>query len=135
MRLPETFMNLSGKSVAGVMNVTRAKPEDLMIVADDVHLRVGHLRIRRAGSSGGHNGLAHIIQCLGTDQWPRLRIGVGQPPPRADQADYVLARPGSEDARLLDTAISDAADAAEMWIGEGIDRCMSAFNGKGRSTS
>src|SRR6266550_4122510 len=95
---PMTYMNLSGKSVQGAMAFYRVAPADVMIVLDDLALPCGRLRIRPGGSSGGHNGLKDIERALGTDQYPRLRIGIDAPPERIPQRDYVLGR-FSEDQR------------------------------------
>jgi len=129
---PTTYMNLSGKAVLSVMAAKRIRPEELIIVADDIHLAVGQLRIRPGGSSGGHKGLASIIEVLGNARWPRLRIGVGEPPRGAEQTDYVLENPPAEEKKILDEAVERAADALELWLNEGIERCMSVYNsGKG----
>ena len=126
---PRTLMNRSGKSVLGAVSATGVAPEQLMVVADDIHLAAGRLRVRSSGSSGGHNGLASIIEALGGDGWPRIRIGVGEPPTGADQSDYVLSGAGSpEEKKALDEAVERAVDALETWLKEGIEVCMSMVN-------
>ena len=113
---PITYMNLSGDRV--------------LVVSDDTALPVGRLRIRVKGSAGGHNGLKNIIQHLGTDQFPRLRVGVGEKPhPDYDMADWVLGKFVGEDKKAIDAAVKRAADAIECILAEGIDRGMGKFNG------
>ena len=104
--------------------------EKVLVISDDTALAVGRLRIRRGGSAGGHNGLKSIIQHLGTDQFPRIRVGVGEKPhPDYDMADWVLGRFQGEDKKAIDAAVKRAADAVECLIGEGVDRAMNRFNG------
>ena len=101
----------------------------MLVVSDDVSLPVGKLRLRRGGSAGGHNGLKSIIQHLGTDQFPRIKIGVGQKPhPDYDMADWVLGKFTGEDKKTVDTAVQRAADAVECYIRDGADRAMNRFN-------
>ena len=105
-------------------------PDHVLVVSDDTALAVGRLRIRRGGSAGGHNGLKNIILHLGTDQFPRLRVGVGEKPhPDYDMADWVLGKFQGEDKTAIDQAVKRAADAVECILAEGIDRGMSRFNG------
>ena len=125
---PLTYMNLSGKSVQAAMAFYQLAPADVMIVLDDVALPCGKLRIRPAGSSGGHTGLKDIARALGTEQYPRLRIGVDPPPPRIPQRDWVLGR-FSEDQRAgVNAALDRAANALLMWIGQDITAAMNKFN-------
>ena len=125
---PTTYMNLSGRSVQAAMAFYQLGPADVMIVLDDVALPCGKLRIRPGGSSGGHNGLKDIARALGTEQYPRLRIGVDPPPPRVPQRDWVLGR-FSEDQRAgVNAALDRAADALLAWIGQGIEPAMNRFN-------
>jgi len=125
---PLTFMNLSGGATAHLARFYRIDPASLLVVVDDVALGAGRLRIRKAGSAGGHNGLRSIVECLGTDQFPRLRVGVGRGDPRRDLASRVLSRiPAEERARLRESA-ERAADAAEAFITRGIDAAMNEFN-------
>lgn len=125
---PLTFMNLSGQAVAAAARYYRVDPADLLILADDVNLPLGRLRARARGSAGGHNGLSSIIEVLGTDGFPRLRIGVGRGDPRRDLADHVLARfePGEQPA--VETMTARAADAASLFLTEGIAAVMNRFN-------
>ena len=132
---PRTFVNLSGRAVASAVAAEKIRPEELIVVSDDIHLDVGCIRIRKRGSAGGHNGLASIVEYLGTQDWPRIRIGVGQPKNEREKKDYVLSEPAEEESHLLERSIEDAADALEMWATRGIEQCMNSFNSKGRNSS
>ena len=127
---PVTYMNLSGEAVGEAARFYKLPPERVLVISDDVSLPVGRLRIRKGGSAGGHNGLKSIIQHLGTDQFPRLRVGVGQKPhPDYDLADWVLGKFQGEDKKAMDAAIQRAADGVECLLKEGLDRTMNRFNG------
>ena len=127
---PVTYMNLSGEAVRPAADFYKIPPERILVVSDDTALPAGRLRIRKGGSAGGHNGLKSIIQHLGTDQFPRLRVGVGEKPhPDYDMADWVLGRFTGEDKKTIDGAVKRAADAVECILAEGIDRGMGKFNG------
>ena len=127
---PSTFMNLSGEAVRQAVDFYKVAPDHVLVVSDDTALAVGRLRIRRGGSAGGHNGLKNIILHLGTDQFPRRRVGVGEKPhPDYDMADWVLGKFQGEDKKAIDQAVKRAADAVECILAEGIDRGMSRFNG------
>lgn len=127
---PITYMNLSGEAVRLAADFYKVPPERILVVSDDTALPVGRLRIRLKGSAGGHNGLKSIIQHLGTDQFPRLRVGVGEKPhPDYDLADWVLGKFQGEDKKAIDTAIKRAADAVECVMEQGLDRAMGKFNG------
>jgi peptidyl-tRNA hydrolase, PTH1 family len=128
---PLTFMNLSGRAVGDLMRYYRIEPADTLVIVDDVNLTGGRLRLRRGGSAGGHNGLKSIIEQVGTDAFPRLRVGVGRGDARRDLADHVLARISGEDRELLADAVARAADATELFIAEGIDAAMNAYNRDG----
>ncbi|HEY7119958.1 MAG TPA: aminoacyl-tRNA hydrolase [Tepidisphaeraceae bacterium] len=127
---PMTFMNLSGRSVQAAMGFYQLTPADILIVLDDIALPSGKIRIRAAGSSGGHNGLKDIERTLGTSQYPRLRIGIDAPPPRVPQRDYVLGKFTPDQRTLIDPALGRAADAVTTWIERGVEAAMSQFNGK-----
>ena len=127
---PITYMNLSGEAVRPAADFYRIPPDHVLVVSDDTALPVGRLRIRTKGSAGGHNGLKSIIQHLGTDQFPRLRVGVGEKPhPDYDMADWVLGKFTGEDKKTITAAVKRAADAIECILAEGIDRGMGKFNG------
>ena len=125
---PQTFMNASGRSVRQLVDFFQIAPSDVLVVCDDINLPLAKLRIRRSGSSGGQKGLENVIQQLGTQEVPRLRIGVGQPPNGRDSADYVLDRFGKAEMREVETAVKTAADAVEIWVAEGVDKAMNRFN-------
>ena len=127
---PVTYMNLSGEAVRQAVDFFKVPADHVLVVSDDTALAVGRLRIRKGGSAGGHNGLKNIIQHLGTDQFPRIRVGVGEKPhPDYDLADWVLGKFVGEDKKAIDAAVKRAADAIECIIKEGIDRGMNKFNG------
>jgi len=125
---PVTFMNLSGHSVAGLAGFYKIEPPDIFIVTDDVALPVGRLRARREGGAGGHNGLKSIIQSLATQAFPRMRVGVGRGDDRRDLADHVLGRFEADERDTVSAAVLRAADATEMFLSDGIERVMNAFN-------
>ena len=127
---PITYMNLSGEAVRQAADFYKIPPDRVLVVSDDTALPVGRLRIRVKGSAGGHNGLKNIIQHLGTDQFPRLRVGVGEKPhPDYDMADWVLGKFTGEDKKTIEAAVKRAADAIECILDQGIDRGMGKFNG------
>lgn len=126
---PQTFMNLSGESVRAAADFYKIPPDHIIVIYDDISLDVGHLRIRTKGSAGGHNGIKNIIAHLGTQEFPRIKIGVGGKPPRMDLADYVLSRFPAEERKIMETAFKNAAEAAGVLIAEGPDAAMNRFNG------
>ena len=126
---PQTFMNLSGEAVSQAVRFYKIPPEHVIVVSDEVSLPIGKLRIRTKGSAGGHNGLKDIIAKLGTDAFPRIRIGVGAPPhPDYDMADWVLSTFKNQDAEDMLAAAARAAQAAQCYIAQGADRAMNRFN-------
>ena len=126
---PQTYMNLSGEAVGEAAKFYKVPPERVLVVSDDVSLPTGKLRIRAKGSAGGHNGLKSIIQHLGTDAFPRVKIGVGAPPhPDYDMADWVLGRFTGKDAQDMDAACARAWEAGESVITQGTEKAMSQFN-------
>lgn len=125
---PMTFMNLSGRSVQAAKAFYQLSGTDLMIVLDDIALPCGKVRLRQAGSPGGHNGLRDIERALGTDAYPRLRVGIDPPPPRVPQKDYVLGRFSEEQRKSLCPAIDRAGDALLDWMENGIVSAMNRFN-------
>ena len=130
---PQTYMNLSGESVAELVNYYKMDPEEEMIVIyDDISLAPGNLRIRKKGSAGGHNGIKNIIAHLGTQEFPRVRIGVGEKPARMDLADYVLGHFPKEEAETMTTAFKDGAAAVVDMMTEGVEAAMNHFNGAAR---
>jgi len=126
--MPMTYMNNSGRSVQQAASFYQVMPPDMMIALDDVALPCGRIRLRASGSSGGHNGLKDIERVLGTDEYPRLRVGIDPPPPQVPQRDYVLGKFSSDQRKALDPALSRAADAVSTWIDRGIVAAMNQFN-------
>ncbi len=126
---PVTYMNLSGEAVGEAARFYKLEPDHVLVISDDVDLPLGKLRIRAGGSAGGHNGLKSIIQHLGSDQFPRLKVGVGgKPHPDYDMADWVLGKLQGEDKKVMDEAVRRAADGVECLLGEGAQRAMNRFN-------
>ncbi len=126
---PLTYMNLSGKSVLAAQNFYKVSAaDDLLVICDDLNLDVGKIRIRARGSAGGQNGIKDIIHRLGTQDFSRLRVGIGRPPPRWDTADYVLGKFDDDDRPVMEVAINKAADAVECWVGDGVQVAMNKFN-------
>lgn len=126
---PQTYMNLSGEAVGEAAKFYKVPPERVLVVSDDVSLPVGKLRVRAKGSAGGHNGLKNIIQHLGTDAFPRVKIGVGAPPhPDYDMADWVLGKFTGRDAEDMDAACARAWEAAETVITQGVEKAMNRYN-------
>lgn len=126
---PQTFMNDSGASVGEIMSFYKQPVSTLAVISDDVTIDAGRLRIRPQGSHGGHNGLRDIIEVLGSDEFVRIKIGMGQKPhPDCDLADWVLGKPSEEDRKKTDKAESDAADAVLTLIKCGTERAMNSFN-------
>ena len=125
---PQTFMNLSGESVREAADFYKVDPEHIIVIYDDISLDVGQLRIRKKGSAGGHNGIKNIIAHLGTQEFPRVRIGVGEKPARMDLADYVLGGFSKEDEALVKEACEHAAEAAAEILTDGPDKAMNDFN-------
>ena len=127
---PITYMNLSGEAVRQAVDFYKVPADRVLVVSDDTALAVGRLRIRKGGSAGGHNGLKNIIQHLGTDQFPRVRLGVGEKPhPDYDLADWVLGKFQGEDKKAMDAGVKRGADAIECILSQGLDKGMNRFNG------
>lgn len=125
---PLTFMNLSGFAVAELARYFRIASGDIFVVVDDVALELGRLRARARGSAGGHNGLKSVAEQLGTEEYPRLRVGVGRGDQRRDLADHVLAKFDAAEAPVIAEAIDRAADAVEAFIASDIQSVMNTFN-------
>ncbi len=126
---PQTFMNLSGDAVSDAMRFYKVPLERVAVVSDDVHLDLGRIRVRPSGSAGGHNGLKDIIAKCGGENFPRVRVGVGQVPPEWDLVDWVLSVFRNEDAETILNAASRAAEALECLIQKGPQEAMNRFNG------
>lgn len=128
---PQTYMNLSGESVAEVMNFYKLdEEEDMIVIFDDISLDPGNIRIRKKGSAGGHNGIKNIIAMTGTSIFKRIKVGVGKKPDGWDLADHVLGRFSDEDRQRVEEAIKDAMDATVLMINDDVDGAMNKFNAK-----
>ena len=127
---PRTYMNQSGKSISSCLFGLKAGPEKLIVVHDDIDLPTGRIRVKRGGGAGGHRGIISIIEALGTDQFARVRIGVGKPSPGMDPADYVLSPFSKEEKATINDAIEMGARAALTVVGQGVDQAMNKFNSK-----
>ena len=126
---PQTYMNLSGLTVQEAMSWYKLEPKDVLILVDDIDLPFGQVRVRAKGGPGTHNGLRHIVQCTGSGDFPRVRVGMGAPPPEWDLADWVLSKFQTEEERKIAyDAYLTAADAALCWAEHGIDVAMNRFN-------
>jgi peptidyl-tRNA hydrolase, PTH1 family len=125
---PQTLMNRSGRSVGAVAEFYKLELADLLVVCDDFNLPLGKLRFRSRGSAGGQNGLDNVIVRLGTEEFGRLRIGIGPVPEAWDAADYVLGRFDAAQREAIDEAIGLAVEGVETWLADGVDACMNRFN-------
>lgn len=128
LALPQTFMNLSGEAVALLMRKKRILPEDILVVCDDAALPLGTFKVKAGGSDGGHNGLASIIEKLGTKDFPRLRLGIGGT--QGDLSDYVLSSFKKDEEPVMREALDKSVEIMETWLAQGIDTCMNRFNRK-----
>ncbi len=126
---PQTFMNLSGQSVQGLLNFYKVPLSNLMVIADDLDLPFGTVRIRASGGAGGQRGMGSIIEHLGSNDFPRLRIGIGRPPGRMDPAAYVLQNFSREDLKLLPEILGHAEEAVLEFVVHGLEAAMNKFNG------
>ncbi|MDE6874392.1 MAG: aminoacyl-tRNA hydrolase [Lachnospiraceae bacterium] len=127
---PQTYMNLSGESVRALVDYYKLTSEDIIVVCDDINLDVGQLRVRKKGSAGGHNGLKNIILQLGTQEFMRIRVGVGQKPEKWDLADYVLGRFPKEEEPLIREALERVSKACGCIITDGVETAMNRYNQK-----
>mgnify|MGYP002801117928 FL=1 len=125
---PSTFMNLSGKSVVPAMQFYKLKPQQVLILFDDISLPCGRLRIRRKGSDGGHNGMKNILYLSGSDQFPRVKMGVGHKPEGWDLADWVLSRFSDAENKALEEAIAHAVEAVSLIVAGDTEEAMNRFN-------
>ncbi len=130
---PLTYMNLSGESVIDAVNFYKLDPEtELLVIFDDISLAPGNIRIRKKGSAGGHNGIKNIIAHTGTQNFERIKVGVGEKPEGWDLADHVLGHFSEEDRKLVEEAISDAVDAVAMIVRDETDQAMNKYNSRKR---
>lgn len=129
---PQTYMNLSGESIREIVDFYKIDPENMIIIYDDISLDVGRLRIRKKGSAGGHNGIKNIIAHLGTDVFPRIKVGIGEKPQGWDLADYVLSKYSKEEQQALREASDDVIGAVKLMVMDNIDAAMNQYNAKKR---
>lgn len=130
LMMPQTYMNLSGEAAGEAARFYKVPPEHVLVISDDVSLPLGKLRVRGNGSAGGHNGLKNIIAHLGTDQFPRVKVGVGAPPnPEYDMVDWVTSGFTKEERKVIDAALDRALDAAACVIEKGVAEAQNKFNG------
>lgn len=127
---PQTYMNLSGESVRELLDFYKVTNHEIIVIYDDISLDVGQLRIRKKGSAGGHNGIKNIIQHLGTDEFMRIKVGVGDKPKDWDLADYVLSRFPKEDEEKIREALMKTSKACDTIITKGIEEAMNLYNKK-----
>lgn len=131
--MPQTYMNLSGQSVSEAAAFYKLDPAaEVIVIYDDIALEPGNIRVRKKGSAGGHNGIKNIIAHLGTQEFQRIRIGVGEKPKEYDLADYVLGRFSAEDRKLVEEAFASAADAVRLMVQGKTDEAMNLYNRKER---
>lgn len=122
---PQTFMNLSGHAVSEIVNYYHDRLDDILVIHDDLDLPVGKLRFKNGGSAGGHNGIKSIIAQLGSQDFGRLKLGIGK---GGNTIDYVLSPFNGEDAKIIDSAVQTAADAVEVWLKQGLNKAMNEYN-------
>lgn len=127
---PQTFMNLSGESVRSIADYYKIDPEDIIIAYDDIDLEVGQLRVRRKGSAGGHNGIKNIIAHLGTNEFPRVKVGVGAKPEGGDLVRHVLGRFSKEEEKIMGQVLDLAVEAVEDIVSNGVESAMNNFNSR-----
>lgn len=131
--MPQTYMNLSGQSVSEAAAFYKLDPAaEVIVIYDDIALEPGNIRVRKKGSAGGHNGIKNIIAHLGTQEFQRIRIGVGEKPKEYDLADYVLGRFSAEDRKLVEEAFANAADSVRLMVQGKTDEAMNLYNRKER---
>jgi PTH1 family peptidyl-tRNA hydrolase len=128
--MPQTYMNLSGRAVAEIQRKGGLEPADFLVVADDIHLPLGTLRLRATGGAGGHNGLKSIVEHLGSDQFARLRLGVGRPDSAEEFADYVLDRFRKSEEPVVSEAVERAGRASLAWAREGLATALNRLHTK-----
>ena len=125
---PQTYMNLSGRSVQQIVKFYQIPLNDVLVICDDMNLKLAQLRLRASGSAGGQKGLSSILQVCGTEQIPRLRFGVGRPPEKMDAVTFVLAKFRKDELADVDVAVRGAATGVEIWIREGVSAAMNVVN-------
>ncbi len=127
---PQTYMNLSGESVRELVDFYKVTPQEIIVIYDDISLEVGQLRLRKQGSAGGHNGIKSILNHLGTQEFPRIKVGVGDKPKGWDLADYVLSRFSEDDQPIIRDSMKKASEAVKTIIKDGMESAMNLYNKK-----
>ena len=127
---PSTYMNNSGESIREIMDFYKLEPEKLLVVVDDIDIEFATIKLKKKGSAGSHNGLKSIIYHLQTDNFPRLKVGIGKKPPYYDLADFVLSKFSTDERKLVDQAIRNASEAVQEFVRSGIDKAMNEFNSR-----
>ena len=125
---PQTFMNLSGESVKEVVDFYNIEPEKVIVIYDDIDIEKGHIKIRKKGGAGSHNGMKSVVQELGTTDFARIRVGIGQPEFKSDMINYVIGKVPKEEQEILHQGVKKAAEAVEEILKNGIDIAMNKFN-------
>lgn len=125
---PLTYMNLSGESIAEILKFYKLIPDDILVIYDDLDLPVGQIRLRQKGSAGGHNGIKSMIAHLSTEEFKRAKVGIGRPLPGRSVSDYVLSEFSKNEQPLIEEAVSAAAKASVMWLGEEFVKVMNHMN-------
>jgi PTH1 family peptidyl-tRNA hydrolase len=127
---PQTFMNLSGEAVREAAAFYKIPPQNILVIFDDINFAPGIFRIRGNGSAGGHNGIKSIISCLGTDAFPRVKLGVGTPPPQWELMNWVLGNPSPEDQKKIIASMEDVYQTAKLFVGGDLQKASQLYNGK-----
>ena len=128
LAVPNTFMNLSGKAVGPLLAARRVSPQDLLVIHDDIDLDIGAVRFKKKGSSGGHKGIDSIMGALNTNEFNRLRLGIGKSPKKGGTKDYVLSNFQKAEIKSVNALLEKAVRACEAWVSFGLDRAMNEFN-------
>lgn len=126
---PQTYMNLSGLAVGALVRWYKVNPEDMLVIYDDMDMELGRLRLRSQGSAGGHNGIKSLIGALGTEKFPRLKVGIGRPLIRGEVTGHVLTPFTTEEWEEIKPCLERAVEAVKVWIREGLEAAMNRFNG------
>ena len=125
---PQTYMNLSGESVREIVDFYNIEPQNIIVIYDDIDIEKGHIKIRKKGGAGSHNGMKSVVQELGTTDFARIRVGIGQPEFKSDMINYVIGKVPKEEQEILNQGVKKAAEAVEEILKNGIDIAMNKFN-------
>lgn len=125
---PQTYMNLSGDAIGEAMNFYKIEPQDVLVIYDDIDIEKGSIKVRKKGGPGSHNGMKSVVENIGTTDFPRIRVGIGQPEHKNDMINYVIGAVPEEEKEVLAKGVSKAADAVQEFLKNGIDATMNKFN-------